>query len=369
MNEHEPYGSTAPAETDAPTGRHLQAVDRDQPPRWRPQLWPADQIMATEFPPPKWAVPGLLCEGVSLLAGPPKVAKSWLLLALSLAVASGGQALGAIPVRQGPVLYLALEDTPRRLKSRMGQLLGDRPAPSGLHLATEWPTMPAGGDVAIADWLDRHPDARMIGIDVFAKVRGPSSPSLSAYDADYAAVGRIKKIADHYGIAVVLIHHVRKAGSEDFLQEVSGTNGIAGAADATLILKRPRGQADGTLSITGRDVEEAEIALTHDASTGHWLQSDRPADEVKLGDTRAAILQHLREAGKPLGPAAIARGTDLDPSLVRKTVQRMSDAGQIWPVSNGRYEAPAPGAVALPGTDRDTRTGGVPPVPTVPETL
>ena len=204
----QPENTPTPDPGAAAGGRRLQAVTPDQP-RWRPQLWAADQIMATDFPPPKWAVPGLLCEGVSLLAGPPKVAKSWLLLSVCLAVASGGRALGSIPVRKGPVLYLALEDTPRRLKSRMGQLLGDTPAPSGLDLATEWPTMPAGGDVAIADWLDRHPDARMIGIDVFAKVRGPASPSLSAYDADYAAVGRIKKIADHYGIAIVLIHHVR----------------------------------------------------------------------------------------------------------------------------------------------------------------
>ncbi|GAA3632808.1 hypothetical protein GCM10022223_58900 [Kineosporia mesophila] len=346
------------------SGRHLQAVDPDQPRVWRPQLWSADQIMATEFPPPKWAVPGLICEGVSLLAGPPKVAKSWMLLAVSLAVASGGMALGSIPVRPGPVLYLALEDTPRRLKSRMGQLLGDRPAPAGLHLATEWPTMPQGGDAAIAAWLDAHPDARMIGIDVFAKVRGIAPPSLSAYDADYAAVGRIKRIADNYGVAIVLIHHVRKAGSDDFLQEVSGTNGIAGAADATLILKRPRGQADGTLSITGRDVEETEIALTHDSETGHWVKMDRPADEVKLGDTRAAILKCLRESTKPLGPTAIAEATGIKGETVKKTCQRMNDAGQIWPATGGRYTAPAPGSAPLPGVE-----GRVPAVPGVPESL
>ncbi|MBT0771369.1 AAA family ATPase [Kineosporia sp. J2-2] len=368
MNEHDPYEDGPPPEIEAPPSRHLQAVTPDRP-RWRPQLWGADRIMATEFPAPKWAVPGLLCEGVSLLAGPPKVAKSWWLLSVCLAVASGGRALGAIPVRKGPVLYLALEDTPRRLKSRMGQLLGDTPAPPGLELATEWPTMPAGGDVAIADWLDRHPDARMIGIDVFAKVRGPASPSLSAYDADYAAVGRIKKIADQYGIAIVLIHHVRKAGSEDFLQEVSGTNGIAGAADATLILKRARGQADGTLSITGRDVEETEIALTHDQNTGHWLKTDAPADEAKLGDTRAAILKHLRQEGKPLGPTAVAKGTGIDVGNVKKTMQRMSDAGQIWPVTNGRYEAPPAGAQPFPDISGDIGTGGVPTVPPVPETF
>jgi RecA-family ATPase len=82
---------------------------------------------------------GIICEGVSLLAGPPKVGKSWLSLALGIAVASGGTAFGRIPVRQGPVLYLALEDTLRRLQARTGKLLGDTPAPAGLAFVTEYP--------------------------------------------------------------------------------------------------------------------------------------------------------------------------------------------------------------------------------------
>jgi RecA-family ATPase len=80
-------------------------------------------------------------------------------------------------------------------------------------------------------WLDRNRNARTVIIDVFAKLRGASAPGASAYDADYTAVGRIKKVADHHGMAVLMVHHVRKAASEDFLSEVSGTNGIAGESD------------------------------------------------------------------------------------------------------------------------------------------
>ena len=118
--------------------------------------------------------PGIVCKGLSLLAGPPKVGKSRLSLDLALSVAGGGKAFGAIPVRPGPVLYLALEDTPRRLKLRVGKLLGDRGVPAGLDIATDWPTLPVGGDVALATWLDAHPDVRLVVIDVFAKVRGPT---------------------------------------------------------------------------------------------------------------------------------------------------------------------------------------------------
>jgi RecA-family ATPase len=187
------------------------------PPRLR-TAWTADELMAEQFPPPRWAVPGLIAEGVNLLAGPPKVGKSWLSLGLALAVAGGDDALGSIPVQAGPVLYLALEDTPRRLQSRMGKLLDERHAPRGLTLATTCPPLPEGGAAAIASWLTRNPAARMVVIDVFAKVRGraPAGP-VSAYDADYAAIGHAKKLADDYAVAVVLVHHVRKAGAEDFL--------------------------------------------------------------------------------------------------------------------------------------------------------
>jgi hypothetical protein len=355
-----PDGTGTP-ERDAP---HLRPVRDDDPPAvWRPQLWAARTLMDTVFPAPKWAVPGVLCEGVSLLAGPPKVGKSWLSLALGVNIASGGKAFDRIPVRRGPVLYLALEDTPRRLKTRMGKLLDGDPAPAGLEIATDWPTLPAGGDLAICGWLDAHPDARLVVLDVFAKMRGPTPQGMGAYDADYAAVGRAKQIADNYAIAVVLVHHVRKAGSEDFLEAVSGTNGIAGAADATLVLRRARGQHDGVLHVTGRDVDEAEHSLAFDPGTGRWQMLDRPADEHVLGDTRAAILRHLRTTGAAAKPAAIAEAIGLKPDTVKRTCARMATDGQLAVDHTGTYTAPDGWQpTPLPGIP------SVPPVPAVPPT-
>ncbi|WP_408909798.1 AAA family ATPase [Streptomyces luteolus] len=139
----------------------------------------------------------------------------------------------------------------------------------------------------IAQWCERNPQARMIVIDVFAKMRGTSAPGSSAYDADYAAVGHAKRIADCYGIAIVLVHHVRKAGSDDFLAEVSGTNGLAGAADATLVLKRPLPPGRGrrcarSLRVVGEGTGEEEAHPLHSPRWGvplHGgaLRGDRPA--------------------------------------------------------------------------------------------
>lgn len=317
--------------------------------------WTADELMAMTFPETKWAVPGVIAEGLNLLAGPPKVGKSWLSLGTAVAVAGGGKALEAIDVEPGPVLYLALEDTPRRLQSRMGKILGGKPAPRGLTLATACETLPRGGDKDIARWLERNSGARMVVIDVFAKVRGTTPPGLSAYDADYAAMSRAKHLADTYGVAVVLVHHVRKMGSDDFLEQVSGTNGLAGAADTTLVLKRARSTADGMLHVTGRDVEEAEYAMAFQPAAGVWHLLDGPPEDHTLSDTRAAIVRYVRtNPNSP--PKAIADATGVAYDNVRKTCPRMVTDGQLCVDAAGRYR--------LPGTQSPE---SVPAVPAVPE--
>lgn len=322
--------------------------------------WTADELMAERFPPVRWAVPGLIAEGVNLLAGPPKVGKSWLSLGLALSVAAGAAALGSIPVQAGSVLYLALEDTPRRLQSRMGKILDGRAGPRGLTLATTCPPLPDGGAAAIAGWLSRNPAARLVVIDVFAKVRGRPPMGVSAYDADYAAIGHAKALADKHGVAVVLVHHVRKAGAEDFLEAVSGTNGLAGAADATLVLKRPRGEADGILYVTGRDVDEAEHALRFTAANGAWTLLDGPAGDYAMSGTRADIMRYLR-ANPGTGPKAIADALGISAENARKTCQRMANDGQLAADSSNRYRPAAPAGTAAPES--------VPAVPAVQASL
>jgi hypothetical protein len=129
------------------------------------------------------------------------------------------------------------------------------------------------------------------------------------------------------------------AGSDDFLTEVSGTNAVAGAADATLVLKRGRGQADGVLHVTGRDVDETEYALSFNAASGAWSMLDGPADEHQTTETHAAILRYLR--GNPgSGPRAIAEGTGLGEPNVEATCRRMLAAGLLAADGKACYTVP-----------------------------
>jgi hypothetical protein len=183
---------------------------------------------------------------------------------------------------------------------------------------------------------------------------------VSAYDADYAAIGHAKKLADEHGVAVVLVHHVRKAGAEDFLEAVSGTNGLAGAADATLVLRRPRGEADGILAVTGRDVDESERALRFTADNGSWTLLDGPPGDYAMSGNRAAIVRHVR-ANPGSTPKVIAEALGMSRDTAKKTCQRMSADGQLAVDAGGRYRA-----VDDAGT---TAPESVPAVPAVPEPL
>src|SRR3954453_4701824 len=156
----------------------------------------ASALMAKEFPPTDYVVEGYIAEGLTVLAGRPKLGKSWLALDLAISVASGGAALGSVQVQQGSVLYLALEDNERRLKSRLSQRLQARPVPEGLVFATHCPRLDKGGTEAISGWLDGADQPRLVIIDVFTKVRPESLGRESPHEADYRALAPLKRLAD-----------------------------------------------------------------------------------------------------------------------------------------------------------------------------
>jgi hypothetical protein len=247
-------------------------------------------------------------------------------------------------------------------------VLGKDTAPERLTFAVYCEALPAGGAGRIATWLDSHPGARLVVLDVLARVRGVAPNNMSSYDADYLAMGALKRLADRYGVAILVVHHTRKASAEDFTDTVSGTNGLAGSADAVLVLRRSRGKAAAELHVTGRDVAEAEYALDFDPRSGHWQMLDGPASDYSLGDTRKAILGHLRTV--PGGtPRQIADALELNYETAKKTCKRMFDDDQLDTDGQGLYflpSIPVPPVPAVPdvkgsgdtGDARDTPTGG-----------
>ena len=270
-----------------------------------PSVKSAAKLLEIEMPPTPWVVPGVLPAGVTLLAGKPKQGKSWLALGLCEAIAAGGVAFGTKKVEKGETLYLALEDNERRMQKRLKKVLAGRGCPDGMHYSTEWPRLEEGGSEALERWLEDTPDARLVVIDTLQKVRTPARGK-NVYAEDYAALESLLPIAARYGVAIVVVHHLRKGEAADAQDEISGSTGLSGGVDGYMILRRKPGARGPTLYVDGRDVEEPEeYALHWNTNTASWT-IEGTAEEVHISEERGEILVELNRSPEPMTPKELA---------------------------------------------------------------
>jgi DNA-binding transcriptional ArsR family regulator len=278
-----------------------------------------------------------LAAGLTLLAGKPKMGKSWLVLCMLDAISRDVEALGSLSVKVGDVLYISLEDTKRRLQQRLRAVRqGAEPSPR-FHFATAWPKLDDGGLDLLRDWLKEHPHTRVVCIDTFGRIRGkPSRRDVTLYQADYDAAVPLKALADEFGIAIMLVHHLRKATADDPLDEISGSTGLTGAADTLMVLKRDKGTADATIYVRGRDIEESETALQHDKDTGRWVVLGDAA-QFRQSKERSDILMAMKAAGDPISPRELADALNKNRSTVRNLLDKLLKAGLVRKERTGKY--------------------------------
>ena len=295
----------------------------------------AAQLLDEVLPPVREIVPGFIAEGLTLIGGKPKLGKSWLLLGTAIAVSMGGVALGIIPVEQGDVLYLALEDNKRRLQKRLAQLLPTGGKPERLHYDLNCRRLDDGGLDDIRSWIGSVPTPRLVIVDVLNKVRPLQKGNEGIYDYDVRSLVGLQELAAEFGLAIVVVHHTRKAEADDPFDCLSGSTGLTGTADTTLVLARD--SQGTTLYGRGRDIEEIESALAFDKTTGQWTLLGEAAD-VRRSDERSAILQVLREVKDPMSPKDIMIAANLDSrNALDVLLYRMVKAGEIEKVGRGSY--------------------------------
>ena len=293
-----------------------------------PKLLPvqsADSILTTIWPEPTWAVPGILPVGLGILAGAPKVGKSWLALQIALAVAAGGVVLGK-NVEPGLILYLALEDPEGRLQDRMNKQLW----PKGLkaefvtigklfdHVKVTGLTV---GNL-LAYQID-HSLYRLVVIDTLSRaIKG----NQKEVDEMTEALSPIQESAHKNNCAILLIDHHRKnmSESQDAIADILGSTAKGAMADTTLGLYRERNKSGARLSITGRDVEERNIEVAFDKVTWCWQ-----LNEKGLTEQQNEIIDVLNKAKKPLGPTQIANELERDRGTVYKQLVKIEQDGLV----------------------------------------
>lgn len=300
---------------------------------------------AQTFPPLEYAVPGIIPEGMGILAAPPKAGKSWLVGGIGLACAAGGSALGRLKVAKRPVLYLALEDGHRRLQSRFRRITAGQPIP-GINFITraESSTVVFG---MIVEFLQQHHDEKpFIVLDTFGKAKPPRPPGADPYQFDYQVGTQLKAAVDDVpGSSLLLVTHTRKAEAVDFIDSISGTQGIAGSADYALILTRKRHSDDAVLAVTGRDVSEAEYALHADQGVLWRLDgsnlteaastAEQRRDKQHLGDRALEVVAFVNSREETRGADLAEIG--IEKEQARVYLKRLAESGRIRKSGRGLY--------------------------------
>ena len=213
-------------------------------------------------------IEGLLHAGAYILAGAPKIGKSFLVAQIAYHV-STGRKLWEYEVHQGTVLYLALEDDFQRIQSRMFRMYGVEDT-SDLHFATAAGKVGNGLDEQLANFMREHPDTKLIIIDTMQKIRETGGEAYS-YASDYEIIGKLKAFADRYGICLLTVHHTRKQPAGDAFEMISGTTGLLGCADGSLLMqKKKRTALEATIDVVGRDQQDQILYLKKDPETQIW---------------------------------------------------------------------------------------------------
>jgi hypothetical protein len=343
LRQHGPEAVRAMLDAAVPENPDTTNTSSKKPSNWRNNLIDPKTLCDRTFPEVQYVVPGIFPEGVILLVSRPKLGKSWLLLQITTAISSGTVtlAVGDPPVL-GDVLYLALEDTERRLQRRMTKYFGAQREnwPARLKFATSWRRIDQGGLEDLRDWCRSVAKPTLIAIDVLKKIRPPRGKNQSDYEADYSASeGLMKLVGEFPGLTVVIAHHDRKMEAEDIFDTVSGTLGLTGGVDTIAVLKR---SGKGiTLHVEGRDlVDPVEKAINFDRDTCRWHILGEAA-EVHRSAERFRVLVALADQAAGLAVAEIQTVAELGTrAATDKLLSRMVRDGEIVRLDRGRYALP-----------------------------
>ena len=316
--------------------REAKAAEPEKKPVEPLQVYKAAELYGKHLETPPTVVKGIVPSGLTALAGAPKRGKSWLALALAIAVA-GGQPFLTIPTTQGDVLYLDLESAQYRVQKRLEKLLVG-PAPERLYITHKSDRLDENLLEQLEMWCDSVEKPTLIIIDTLGRVKGGSRRGENAYESDTRAFGAVQAFALQKKLAVVCVHHLRKSvpGSADDFEAISGSMGLAGACDAVLMLKGKRGDTDTVLSATSRDFESQELVIAFDS--GRWILKSTNSDEyladqayIKSDIIRAAVklahsAHHWQGSASDLQNELIAAGSAEAATLdYRAVVARLNE--------------------------------------------
>jgi RecA-family ATPase len=320
----------------------------------------ADVVQEMEIPETPWIIKNFLTEGLCLLGGSPKVGKSWFALAIALAACLGESVLGFFDHSEKiGVLYIPYEDNFRRLKFRVNKLLKSsvyKIAPANLYYPqnengqVDFPAVNDGGLDVIKECIDAHPDIKIVVIDTLGRAKKQrGGRNTDAFLDDYEFSSRLQKLAMEKHLCILMVHHMRKAVSEDIFEKISGTTGLTAAPDVLLVLqsvKQSETRKEGKLHVRSRDFADNIYALYFDMATCHWLIQGN-ADKVEESERGTEIISlYGNDHEKVLQLKDIAAGLNTSSPNASKIVSRLLNKGLLSQASRGKYKLVKPAGIS-----------------------
>lgn len=288
------------------------------------------EIMEATYPDIRWAVEGIIPEGLTILAGRPKFGKSWLMLGLTYAIATGSLAWEYGRTRKGNSYYLALEDSFRRIRDRGLSMEGYiNEYPDNMHVFTGFPRIGEGFLREVERIIKNDDKIGVIVVDTLQKIRPKSKGGKrNLYQAEYEDYERLQRLAIHYGIPVIAIHHTRKGGqngkNSNPMDEMSGSSGIQGVADTLIVCTRDGNQ--GVMHVTGREVNEEDYPMEFNKRNMTWKLS---APEAHQLDTGPMMLSNWFESNVEITVKEAAEVFDVNERTASRKISKLVEEGKL----------------------------------------
>lgn len=288
------------------------------------EIYSAEDLVSLPVRKTKYLVDGLIPNGLSILSGAPKVGKSWMMLWLSLRISQGKDVWG-MKTNKCDVLYMSLEDPFHRIQERLFDIAED--VSDNLYFTNGSDKLNNGFQAQIYKHMDDHPETGLIIIDTLQKIKSCSDGNAMSYADDYETISTLKKIADRYRIGIIVIHHLRKMkDKDDPFNQISGTNGLAGAADSIFVLTKEQRVDDTAVMIAvGRDIEQQELHLRFEDKRWHMIEhkGQQELKKESIPPVLTRIAEFVLEVGHWEGTATELLSTISDSEASPVTITKL----------------------------------------------
>jgi len=314
----------------------------------------AESLLQKKFTPLQACVPGLLPEGLALLAGPPKIGKSYLALQLALSVATGQPFLDHFPTDKGWAHYFALEDGERRLQRRLLALGANGPMLLRYSTTLDFKipleeliirSFKIKDDTILQDGTIKNDRTiapfRLFVVDTMGAAFSRKDLDYNDYKSMYDLLPSLNSLAQDLRTTILLVHHTRKQESLDPFDSILGSQAIRGSCNTILMLQQNRFDGEATLFISGRDVEQQELVIAREGVQWKYVG---PAQEVPKSDLERQIFTVLKESHRPLRTKEVWERVketyDVEESTVSKKLMKLQKQRLVVSPNYGVWQVP-----------------------------